>query len=74
MNKIKGQIGGIERMIDEGRNPVDIIQQIIAVKSGLNKVGSDLLKEESKECFKQKNNEQRILKFETLVKNFFKLT
>ena len=74
MNRIKGQVEAVDRMIDSGRDPIDIIQQIIAIKSCLNKIGKDLIKQESQECFTQVNEKERLLKFENLVKNFFKLS
>jgi DNA-binding FrmR family transcriptional regulator len=74
INKIKGQINGVEKMIDEGRDPVDVIDQLMAIRSGLGKVATDLLKEESQNCFKYENHEMRITKFENLVRKFFKIT
>jgi len=67
MSKIKGQIEGIERMIDEDRDSLDIVQQIVAVNSALKKVGIEILKDETSSCVTDKD------KFEVLLKNLFKL-
>lgn len=74
INRIKGQIAGIEKMIDNGRDAMDIIQQISAVRSALSRLGTEILKEESAECFREKSSDKKLKKFEKLVSNFFKLT
>ncbi len=43
LNKIEGQIKGIRKMIDEEKNCVDILTQIAAVRSAINKVGGMVL-------------------------------
>jgi DNA-binding FrmR family transcriptional regulator len=67
ISKIKGQIEGIERMIDEKRDSLDIVQQIVAVNSALKNVGIEILKNETETCVSDKQ------KFEVLLKNLFKL-
>jgi DNA-binding FrmR family transcriptional regulator len=65
--KIKGQIEGVERMIDEKRDSLDIVQQIVAINSALKKVGIEILKDETSACVTDQQ------KFEELLKNLFKL-
>lgn len=67
LSKIKGQIEGVERMIDEDRDCLDIVQQIVAVNSALKKVGIEILKNETSTCVTDKD------KFEVLLENLFKL-
>jgi DNA-binding FrmR family transcriptional regulator len=67
MSKIKGQIEGVERMLEENRETLDIVQQIVAVNSALKKVGIEILKEETSNCVSDEE------KFEVLLKNLFKL-
>ena len=43
LNRIAGQIAGIQRMIDEDKYCVDILNQISAVRSALDSVGIELL-------------------------------
>lgn len=50
LKKIGGQIRGITKMYEENRGCSDIVQQIIAVKSALSRVGSKLLVDESVRC------------------------
>jgi DNA-binding FrmR family transcriptional regulator len=67
ISRIKGQIEGVERMIDEERDSLDIVQQIVALNSALKKVGIEILKSETETCVSDKQ------KFEVLLKNLFKL-
>ncbi len=73
INRISGQINGIEKMFDTNRDAIDIVQQISAVRSALSQLAVEVLKEESNECLSQSSKEQKIKKFEILVKNFFKM-
>jgi DNA-binding FrmR family transcriptional regulator len=54
ISKIKGQIEGVEKMIDTNRDALDIVQQIVAVNSALKKVGIEILKSETSSCVKDK--------------------
>ncbi|HOV27692.1 MAG TPA: metal-sensitive transcriptional regulator [Pseudobacteroides sp.] len=56
LNKIEGQIKGIRKMIDEEKNCVDILTQIAAVRSAINKVGGMVLEVYSNECMKNAVN------------------
>jgi DNA-binding FrmR family transcriptional regulator len=38
LRRIEGQIGGIERMVDEDRYCIDVLTQISAVQAALDKV------------------------------------
>ena len=50
LNRAKGQIDGIEKMIEENRGCLDTVQQIAAVRAALAKIGVALLKDEVKAC------------------------
>jgi len=43
LNRVAGQIGGIQRMVEEDRYCVDILNQISAVRSALDSLGIELL-------------------------------
>ncbi|NCF74783.1 MAG: metal-sensing transcriptional repressor [Gammaproteobacteria bacterium] len=45
LNRIEGQVRGIDRMIDEARYCIDILQQIQAIKSALARVEDVVLKD-----------------------------
>ncbi|MFZ5437955.1 MAG: metal-sensitive transcriptional regulator [Patescibacteria group bacterium] len=50
LNRINGQIEGIARMYQDERACVDIVRQVIAVRSSLGRVARDLLTSEAKKC------------------------
>ena len=50
LRKIEGQIRGIQRMVSENAYCVDILTQISAVKSGIDKVGLRMLREHMTGC------------------------
>jgi CsoR family transcriptional regulator, copper-sensing transcriptional repressor len=48
--RIKGQVGGIERMIEEDRYCIDVLTQIAAVEAALDKVALGLLDQHAQHC------------------------
>jgi DNA-binding FrmR family transcriptional regulator len=50
INRIGGQVTGIARMIDEGRYCIDILNQIAAVRSALDALGTALLTRHLENC------------------------
>jgi CsoR family transcriptional regulator, copper-sensing transcriptional repressor len=56
VKRIEGQVKGIERMIEEEEFCGDILMQISAVRSALNKVGGIILENYAKKCIVQKQN------------------
>jgi DNA-binding FrmR family transcriptional regulator len=46
INRLVGQIEGIRRMINGGRKTEDVVQQILAAREALSRIGLILLKEE----------------------------
>ena len=47
---IRGHIQGVEKMIEENKECEDIMQQITAVKSSIEKVGWILIKDHAADC------------------------
>ena len=50
VNRIAGQVGGIQRMVDEDKYCVDILTQIAAVRSALDALGVELLTDHIGSC------------------------
>jgi DNA-binding FrmR family transcriptional regulator len=50
VRRIGGQVTGIERMLDERRYCVDILNQIAAVRSALDSLGVELLTRHLESC------------------------
>lgn len=69
--KISGQILGIEKMITEGRECGDIVQQIIAVRSSLASLGTKLLISGNPNCKTKSIAQQDMKKY---LENVIKLT
>jgi DNA-binding FrmR family transcriptional regulator len=52
LKKIEGQVKGIQKMIEDDRYCNDILIQIAAVRSAVNKVGGLILENHLKGCIK----------------------
>ncbi len=50
VNRIAGQVAGVQRMIDEDRYCVDVLHQIAAVRSALDSLGVELLTRHLESC------------------------
>lgn len=50
LKRIEGQVKGIQKMVEEERYCVDILVQISAIRSAINKVGSIILENHIKGC------------------------
>jgi DNA-binding FrmR family transcriptional regulator len=74
LNRIKGQIDGIDRMIEEGRYCLDIIYQIRAATSALKALEKEVMVTHIKSCvttaIESKDRNQSQEKIEEIM-NFF---
>ncbi len=50
LRRISGQVGGLERMVDEDRYCIDILTQISAVQAALDRVSLALLGDHARHC------------------------
>lgn len=50
VHRIQGQVGGIQRMVDEDRHCIDIHMQVNAIKAALHKVALALLNDQVEHC------------------------
>ena len=50
LKKVAGQINGIDKMLDDGRYCVDVLQQILAARAALNKVALMIIEGHAKSC------------------------
>ena len=50
LRKIEGQVRGIERMVEEERYCVEILDQIAAARTALERVGLRLLENHARHC------------------------
>jgi len=68
LKKIKGQVEGIEKMIQKQRNCLEIVQQVTAARSALAKVGGALLAQDACRC----ETKKRPKDFEKIINNLVK--
>lgn len=50
LHRIEGQVRGIERMVDDDRYCIDILTQIGAVKTALESLGYEILRDHVNHC------------------------
>lgn len=75
LNRIEGQIRGIQKMIDNGEGCSNILIQIAAVRAAINMVGGLILKNYAQSCIKSaavKNDENKSI--EELIDTIIKFT
>ena len=73
LRRIIGQIQAIERMIDEDVPCEDVLTQISAAKSALNKAGQVVLEGHIKHCIKdaiKNNDEEKLENFTKALERF----
>ena len=59
LRRISGQVGGLERMVDEERYCIDILTQVSAVQAALDKVSIALLDDHTRHCVVGATKENR---------------
>ena len=50
LRRVEGQVGGVIRMLEEGRDCQEVIHQIAAARSALDRVGLRLLSTQLQHC------------------------
>ena len=50
LKTIRGHIQGVEKMIEEGKHCEDVMQQITAIKSSVEKVGWIIIRDHAADC------------------------
>ncbi|WP_315119936.1 metal-sensitive transcriptional regulator [uncultured Clostridium sp.] len=67
LKRIEGQVKGIEKMVDNGAECKDILIQIAAIRSAINKVGTLIFENYATKCFMEDENNNCESKVEDLV-------
>ncbi len=52
LKRIEGQAKGIQKMIEEGRDCVDVMNQLTAVKAAVNGLGAEMLETFALHCLR----------------------
>jgi len=60
LRTIKGHIAGIEKMVDEGKPCDEILVQIAAIRSSVNKVGLAILENNAETCIMTQSEDGKV--------------
>lgn len=78
LRRVEGQIKGIQKMIEEGKNCADVLIQIAAVRAAVNKVGSLILEKYSMSCIQNavscEDKEKALIDLTKALQSFMKFT
>lgn len=50
LNRIEGQVRGVQKMVDDDKYCIDILTQIGAAQAALDKVAIELLRDHTRQC------------------------
>src|SRR4051795_8880594 len=67
LRRVQGQVGGVERMVEDDRYCIDVLTQISAIQAALDKVALGLLDEHTRHCVMGAEGEDRTEKTEELM-------
>ena len=67
LRRIRGQVDGIERMVDEDRYCIDVLTQISAAQAALDKVALELLDDHTRHCVIGASEDEREEKTEEML-------
>lgn len=71
LNRVEGQIRALRRMYEEGRDCLEIAQQVVAARQALARVGKDLVSNEAVRCARSSG---RSGEFDKLIKTLFDIS
>jgi len=54
LKRIEGQVRGLQRLIDEGRDCAEVVNQLAAARHALDRVGFMILSHRLEECMKER--------------------
>lgn len=64
LKRVQGQVGGVLKMLDEGRDCIEVVRQVVAARNSLGRVARDILSGEVSRCSRSRQWEQ----LETVLK------
>lgn len=73
LRRVQGQIGGIVRMIEEGRDCSDVVTQLAAASRALDRAGFKIIATGMRQCIVQDDAGTRRLNEEELERLFLSL-
>ena len=73
LNRVQGQLGGVVRMIEEGRECADVVTQLAAASRALDRAGFKIISTGLRQCLEQDDQDARRLDESALEKLFLSL-
>jgi DNA-binding FrmR family transcriptional regulator len=67
LNRIEGQVRGVQRMVDDDRYCIDVLTQITAIQAALDKVALGLLDDHTAHCVMGATEDERSEKTDELM-------
>ncbi len=76
LKRIEGQVKGVQRMVEEGRYCIDIIQQITAARRAMEQVALSVMRRHVESCVsdavRSKNGSAKVSELMTTIHQFIK--
>ncbi len=73
LHRAQGQLDGVERMISECRSCEDVVMQLMAARSSIERLTIKLLEDETQSCLKSKNKNE-VKRLHKVAETLFKYT
>lgn len=73
LNRIKGQLEGITKMITDDKYCIDIITQTSAVKSAISALEDEMLESHLSHCLHKETNKERLTEMQAEIIKVYKL-
>ena len=73
LNRVQGQLGGIVRMIEEGRDCAAVVTQLAAASRALDRAGFKIISTGLRQCLVEDDQDVRRVDEEALEKLFLSL-
>lgn len=74
VKRTEGQVLGIGRMVEDGRSCAEVLQQIVAARASLQKLGIIILEAQAQGCLGKDGSPAKIKDLEQAVSQLFKIT
>ncbi|MFW0862691.1 MAG: metal-sensitive transcriptional regulator [Candidatus Komeilibacteria bacterium] len=70
VSKIKGQLNGLEQMLDNNTNCLEVFNQLAAIKGALSSLGKAIMEDETS-CLRINKNDEK--KLQDILTRFIKI-
>jgi CsoR family transcriptional regulator, copper-sensing transcriptional repressor len=67
LRRVRGQVGGLERMVTDDRYCIDVLTQISAVQAALDTVALGLLDDHARHCIVEADRDERPARAEEMM-------